>query len=116
MYDIPHLLQAILQTGYPRTLRPEHCSIYSIQGGPSTFIRSPSGVWDLYHRAVAMVQNIYRMASPLVYVDYGVHTGGFRFDKPLGLSPPALSKPEATPVYPINHLQPSYQRVGRLSM
>ena len=99
MYDIPHLLQAILQRGYPRTLRPEHCSIYSIQGGPSTFIRSPSGVWDLYHRAVA---------SPVVYVVYGVHTHGFHFDKPLRLHPPALSKPEATRVYPINHLQPSY--------
>ena len=30
------------------------CSIYSIQGGPSTFKRSPSGVWDLYHGHVTL--------------------------------------------------------------
>jgi len=56
----------------------------------------PVHVWDLYHRAVAMIQNTYMMATLLVY---GVHTHGFRFDKPLGLRPLALSKPEATCVY-----------------
>ena len=65
----------------------------------------PVCVWDLYHRAVAMVQNTYRMATLVVY---GVHTCGFHFDKPLGLRPLALSKLEATSVYPINHSQPWY--------
>ena len=71
----------------------------------ATLAGFPVCVWDLYHRVVAMIQNTYTMATLVVY---GVHTRGFRFDKPLGLCPRALSKPEATRVYPINHSQPSY--------